>query len=502
MATIRGKCWLLLLAACLFLVPGAGQANDPVPFAPLPEHPLYFKRFQPWAGCNISDYEGQHGNQGWFFGVQWLRWWNRAANQVDVGDPSLAGVPVYRLPYGRNYDVTSVYNGIADGNFFRGGVNSFNTGAFENAPGNGARYEFGFVDDNWGWLGSVINIRPIESQSVIGDAEVMFQDQYTDQVFAFITNSIIVDGERIVTGAFLADAKVGYLDGFVSQGPINGSDADTNFNFNFQSGRFWDGDGDGVVDPTNAADILPSNYWDLYDLVRLATVFRTLKVTQRTNISGVELMPFYRTEKLHKGGYFDFLFGIRYFRYDERFNVFGYGETLSDGVTPSLLADSRWLTRAVNDIVGPQLGGRWSKKKGRWILDASGRFMAGTNFQSIQQQVHLETPPQPPGNIGATVDPRELGARNYNTFLIFTPRTVTHTQHQNEFSPLVEVRANVGYQITKALVAQVGWTGLWVDNVARPSSMVQYQLPAMGIGEDNRQSVFLQGLNLGIELNR
>lgn len=490
MATIRGKCWLLL-AAFLFLFVSAGRADDPVPFAPLPEHPLYFKRFQPWAGCNIAQYEGQHGNDGWFFGVQWLRWWNRAADRVDVGDPNQEGVPVYRLPYGRNYDVTSVYNGIADGSYFRGGFNTVDTGILPNSPGNGTRYEFGYQDDNWGWLGSVIFIQPIQNQVNATDAEVMFKDQYNTIVW-----------QNVFDGAWYP-AQVGYLDGFVSQSPGIVPDDDQNGNFLF--GRFFDGDGDGTVDPTNNADVLEPRNYDLFDLVRLSTHFHTLEVVQRTSIYGVELMPFYRTEKLHKGGYFDFLFGVRFFRYDERFNVYGFRDPdLVEGVDqiPTLLDNSYWLTRAVNNIVGPQLGGRWTKKKGRWILDASGRFMAGFNFQSINQKAFIDVAEQPIDSFGSVTDPSALGGRGPNTFLVLTPRTAIHSQHQNEFSPLIEVRANLGFQLTKALVAQVGWTGLWADNVARPSSMVRYTMPDMGIGQSNRQDIFMQGLNLGIELNR
>jgi hypothetical protein len=95
-----------------------------------------------------------------------------------------------------------------------------------------------------------------------------------------------------------------------------------------------------------------------------------------------------------------------------------------------------------------------------------------------------------------------LGNRGLNTFLAFTPRTAQYTRHQWEYSNLVEVRANLGYQVTKALVVQAGWTGIWADGIARPSSMVDYALPAMGIRDRNRQDIFIQGLNIGVVFNR
>ena len=59
-----------------------------------------------------------------------------------------------------------------------------------------------------------------------------------------------------------------------------------------------------------------------------------------------------------------------------------------------------------------------------------------------------------------------------------------------------------------ARVAVAGWTGMWIDNVARAADMIDYTTTnltngAMGITTANggdRQNVFIQGINLGIEL--
>jgi hypothetical protein len=53
---------------------------------------------------------------------------------------------------------------------------------------------------------------------------------------------------------------------------------------------------------------------------------------------------------------------------------------------------------------------------------------------------------------------------------------------------------------------QVGWSGLWVDGVARASNLVDYtfyETQFMGIdAKDNRQSVFMHGVTFGIDINR
>ena len=48
-----------------------------------------------------------------------------------------------------------------------------------------------------------------------------------------------------------------------------------------------------------------------------------------------------------------------------------------------------------------------------------------------------------------------------------------------------------------------GWTGMILGNIARPSYMVDYTLPYMGILENNnKQEVFMHGLTLGVQVNR
>ena len=59
------------------------------------------------------------------------------------------------------------------------------------------------------------------------------------------------------------------------------------------------------------------------------------------------------------------------------------------------------------------------------------------------------------------------------------------------------------YQITRAISFHAGWTGM-VDGRHRPSQQPgQVQSPAMGIDmSDNHQSLFVNGLTLGFDVNR
>ena len=77
--------------------------------------------------------------------------------------------------------------------------------------------------------------------------------------------------------------------------------------------------------------------------------------------------------------------------------------------------------------------------------------------------------------------------------------------HWLEFSPIIELRLEAHAQLTNLIAVKAGYTGIFVNNVARAADMVNYTVPNMGITRDlngNLQNVYIQGLNLSIEFNR
>ncbi len=47
--------------------------------------------------------------------------------------------------------------------------------------------------------------------------------------------------------------------------------------------------------------------------------------------------------------------------------------------------DSYWNTTSHNEIAGPEVGVRWYQPIGRFGISAEGRFTAGINSQSVNQ---------------------------------------------------------------------------------------------------------------------
>jgi hypothetical protein len=150
--------------------------------------------------------------------------------------------------------------------------------------------------------------------------------------------------------------------------------------------------------------------------------------------------------------------------------------------------DTHWETTADNHIIGPQIGGRYFQQAGRWVFSTEGRFTAGYNRQNLFQEGAFGYTGSPGGSF---VPIGWLGSQ------------YSHRATINEFSPVVELRLDARYVISRYLSLKVGWTGFWMDGIARPSSMTEYAVPEMGIDTTrNRQNVFVNGVTLGFEINR
>ena len=133
------------------------------------------------------------------------------------------------------------------------------------------------------------------------------------------------------------------------------------------------------------------------------------------------------------------------------------------------------------------------------MFSTEGRFLAGLNCQNIQQHV----------NMGPSLDPGIYDdgshAPYYRPFepMAMGPTTATHVVYAREWSPAIELRVEGRYQITRSISFHAGWTGMWMDGIARASELVEYSLPAMGINmADHRESIFVNGLTLGFDINR
>jgi hypothetical protein len=212
----------------------------------------------------------------------------------------------------------------------------------------------------------------------------------------------------------------------------------------------------------------------------LPITFNTVNMINNTNYWSIEWMYAGRSQELGTGGYLEWFAGPRYTEFNDEFLVNALGGNLDA---------TRWATNSQNHIIAGQLGARYFKKVGRWMFNTEGRFFAGLNYQNIHQYGEIGSNLTPPGGQFA---PLTLGAVAFS-----------HVDFEREFAPGIELRLELRYQLTRSISFRGGWSGTWMDNIARAQDMVDYTLPDFGINAaNNRQSVIINGAVIGIDINR
>jgi hypothetical protein len=395
---------------------------------------------------------GPRPNEGFFISVDYLRWTIQAPETTTIGYQGLTREVYYDSGY------TDPISGIVVGPTVGIQGNSLNTGFLTAEWTDGQRIEFGDVAGHHGWLFSGMRLHHQDQQGNFSRADMVFQDLET-----------------------LPNAR--HLYGWVPHAT-------------------YDEDGDFIY--TN---------FQLHDL---PLTFDTVEVRNRVDLWGVEWMYLYRLHPNHHGGIFEFYLGARYLEFNEQFDVDARGRRfeydVDDNVVGArcILADSDWMTKADNHIVGPQIGARYFKTTGRWTFSSEGRFLAGFNSQNIRQRGTLGSRLRDAWGVddGVESDPELLsGAPGFPYEPdAMRPISFNYVEHESEWSPAVEVRLQAKYQITRAISARFGWDFFWIDGIARPSNMIDYTLAdskVFGINKaHNRQDVLMHGWHIGLELNR
>lgn len=466
MSLKRYYTWLL---ACTFvLCAGGSLVADEAELLEQFDEPFGFADPDPYRGYQLP-------NTGYFFNFDQLYWSFSRPDVVEIGQPGLNPR-------------------VFDGYGYHHAANSMDTSWMGTDFTHGQRYEFGHQCHHWGWLISGFTLRSQTQQQAAGDVEVVFNDSFTT-----------IPGNT----SGLNNGQIGYLDTFLNAYPAQTGyqyptlDNDLNWTLftilgipnQFKNGRYWDGDASGDVDPTNVADQLIPSEWDLGDLVRLSVVFDEVQVLHRQQMWSTEAMAKYRFDQLHNHGNFELMGGVRYINFKDRFRFQGWG---------GLFDDSVWDTTAINNLVGPQVAARWFKAYGRLQVGVETRFMAGFNFQAIRQYTRLAS--HAPDYVGSPIDVNGTLLNNVASLPAVgtVARTYTHGFDSTVFSPVGELRVNLGYNLTKAITLRAGWTGIIMGDIARGQSVVNYSMPGLGINPNNgsnKQDVFVQGYNLGVEVN-
>jgi len=182
----------------------------------------------------------------------------------------------------------------------------------------------------------------------------------------------------------------------------------------------------------------------------------------------------------------DFLSGYRFIRLAESLNVHSYSDTFSGPATGSTteILDS---FHTVNYFNGGQIGLAGEYRFDRLFLAGSMKVAFGVN--SAELDVSGWTRTQAPGGAPVTA-PTGLLTQSTNS--------ISTTDHFLSVVP--EANFAVGYQINDRWRALIGYTFIYINNVARPGQIMDSSIgaghPAILTPNGN---LWMQGINFAIE---
>ena len=459
-----------------------------------------------WRPADLSSYgRGKQPNVGYFFNFDYLGWWIPMPEVTEIGDPTAEGITVWRD------DLTSYEQ-----------YNTFDTSFFGAEYKHGQRVEFGRVSrDGHGWFLSTYRFGTMNQRiNVTGAIDVCFNSNNTEDGLLWGYTPVLIQGSAVsATSDSGSSTASSALYQFYEKTPPY----------------------DPVTDGT---------------LGRLPVTFDEGSFRLKVKTWSVEANYLKRFRPFHHGGNLEVFAGCRYFQFDDSFDVEltgtdrwvffdgrgggdvgtgddddddtndddsgGTGRTGSLQIAPrAALSDTYWVTEAQNRVVGPQIGFRWFKLFNRWTLSCEGRFLAGYNAQTVRQRGRVGTELANGYDEGS--DEGEEGSSSISSSLtqyrVYTPYRMLqavgfdYREFKGEWSPAAELRLQAAYQITNSVSFRAGWTGFWMDGLARSSTLTTYNLfdgsetavkyKVMGIDMDkNRQDIFTHGINVGIEINR
>ncbi|MBI1901651.1 MAG: BBP7 family outer membrane beta-barrel protein [Planctomycetia bacterium] len=336
--------------------------------------------------------------------------------------------------------------------------NNASTGAFEAKDHKGDQVTVGYMDGNCGWEISGFKLHGHESVVELSDVHMIWADPLQLLQLRFID----ADGD-----GFDDD-----LDGDLIFGR-DGRDTDVPPNFI----------------PDQAAPV------DFDDTVADPIIFDILRLRSELGLWGLETNRVYRFDRLHYGGWLECLIGFRYFNFNEKFGIDSISERESTSgaddvlpVTRAILSETRIDTDADNNLFTGQIGFRWWKKVHRFTCTLDGRAGVGFNWQAIHQTYSLASD--------------QLG-RNTGLIPTYTGSGGNNDFHSTELTGFVDAKYTLAYQLTSNFSVRVGGTALYIDGLARPTNMVNYSLPNVGIlGDSNRDHLIAWGYLFGFDFNR
>lgn len=233
--------------------------------------------------------------------------------------------------------------------------------------------------------------------------------------------------------------------------------------------------GDGTIDDDEFIGTLV----DFGDLYKFNVFFDRVNVRNRVEMDGLDIMFTHELDRSHKldRGRRDKLqlrYGATFLRFSDEHSMEGLG---------SILGRTFVDHETDNQLVGPQVGLRWTRDHGKWDFSLDGQVAMAYNIVDHRQS----------GIFGEELIPGAL-----NRPINGRTTTSVDSLHNDDFSPMAELRVEARYKITSALALKIGYKARFIDNIHRASDAVGYTAPYWSIKE-KKSDVFINGITLGVE---
>jgi hypothetical protein len=485
----RTRLWLMgvvLAAGASTAVAQVGPNESITPFGP--SNVRYdLELFKPPDVSAYADWP--RPNEGMFFQYERLFWAIQQPTRTDIGLAN--GVAVGLVNGVINFDPTNQ----PIGNILTAYRNSLDTGFLRADQTWGNRFELGFVEDNKGWLFSMMNL----------------QDQIQNAFFGgdLNTPTLTPPGGIFIVFRDPRNLLLGFVD-------TNGDGFDDDLNvtgvpgiYNRVPGVFGRPTGPGNANLDINNDGIPdafAGFTDFGDQVPLVPIFNEVFVRNATSLNSIEVSRTWRYPPTHIGGIWQLNVGVRWILYRDRFDVTAINDTPDDttgSTPPGLPGTSFWDSVVDNNLFGPQIGLRYDHTAARWDLSGEVRFLAACNFQSIHLNGELASALDPiPGNLGGN-GPNGLALAPINVPFNMVRTSFSSWRYDETFAPVGEIRATVAYKLTQAISVQAGYNAMIGGGISRASRRIDYVLPALQILNANKNDAwFIDGVSLGLNCNR
>jgi|688.fasta_scaffold07058_12 hypothetical protein len=411
------------------------RINAPAQFASFqePEYSVGEPIASTTEGCADMPWCSGPSNSGYFASLEALLFFVNKPNVATFGDEASE----------RLVSVNSVVFSFE---------NSLDTSWMSNDGGWGQRFEFGNIKCDSGWFASFWNIKQVQSYNVTG------------------VNFAPSDPFLLMSGFF--DGNGDGIDDDLNNNQIYGRSGQ-------DLGTFDAGPPPGFIAPFDGTPDVGAPT-DTNDMIVYLQTFSQVASSNKLTMQNFELNRLLRLPGHNWNNEFDYYYGVRYLKVRDQYNVTATG---------GFLDQSFWHAESDNNLIGPQIGARWSRRARAIGFSVDGRFLAAYNQQDNDlrgQYANNLT------NVGVANAPAAL-----------TRLSFIDGFGNDEFSAAGELRADMVLKMSRSWAFKVGYTGLIIDNISRSSPKIVYALPASSLQDvDSNTTLLSHGINFGLEYNR